>query len=108
MAATQRRNRRGCQTAGRKVIMSAIHVYCANDQPATRYFVDMSTLENGVIKPNGFWSRARARHQLYARCCKRRRYAKNLVAHVYYDGTWFYCRKGKGCKVLPKGHRHGS
>lgn len=30
--------------------------------------------------------------------CNKRRRAANLIAHVYYDGTWSYCRKGEGCK----------
>jgi len=31
--------------------------------------------------------------------CDRRRIAANLIAHAYYDGTYFYCRRGTGCKA---------
>ena len=71
-----------------------LHIFRANDQPATKFSIVIDT-------PKGerrLWSRYAARCPLPARCCKRRRIAKNLIAHVYYDGTWFYCRPGKGCK----------
>jgi len=69
-----------------------LHIFRARSQPATRFQYDMG---NGLV----FRTRYRRRRQLWANCCERRRYAANLVAHVYYDGTWFYCRPDKGCKA---------
>ena len=68
-----------------------VHVFRAKDQPATRYVVDMGDGDR-------FTMRCRRRTQLPAFCCKQRRYAANLIAHAYYDGTYFFCRQGKGCK----------
>lgn len=69
-----------------------LHVYRANGQPATRFFIE---LDNG----RKLWTNFKPRTQLPAMCCKQKRIAANLVAHVYYDGTWFYCRPGCGCKA---------
>lgn len=67
-----------------------MHVFSAEPQPATRFVVVAGDRRHWITNP--------ARRQLFAACCKRSRIAKNLVAHVYYDGTWLYCKKGKGCK----------
>jgi len=67
-----------------------IHVFRANDQPATRFAIDLGGTR--------LWTRFRRRTPLPCFKCKRRRWAANLVAHVYYDGTYFYCRPGKGCR----------
>ncbi len=67
-----------------------LHVFRAKSQPATRYRVDFGNFSSTT--------RHKRRTQLWANCCKRRRYAAYLVAHVYYDGIWFYCRPSRGCK----------
>jgi len=69
----------------------SLHIYRAKDQPATRYVVDYDP-----IKP--FTIRNPKRRTLRAHCCRKRRIAANLIARVYYDGTYFFCRKGKGCR----------
>lgn len=76
-----------------------LHVWRAKDQPATRFFIDLSTFENGSVKSQGFWETHPGNRLLRTMCCKKRRPARNLVAHSYFDGTWFYCVKGKGCKA---------
>ena len=80
------------------LVRSQLHIHVAMSQPATRYRVDLSTIVAGEVKPRGFWCKNPGGRLLFAMCCKKRRPAKNLVAHSYYDGTWFYCRPGKGCK----------
>ena len=70
--------------------MANVHIFRARSQPATRFKTDFGSFIA--------WTRYKHRTQLWASCCKRRRYAQNLFAHDYYDGTWFYCRPGKGCK----------
>lgn len=72
-----------------------LHIYRANDQPATRYklVLDMPSGTKTI------WMRSKQRTLFYCRMCRKKRWAGNLIAHVYYDGTWFYCRPGKGCKA---------
>ncbi len=67
-----------------------LHIYRAKNQPATRFKTDFGSFVA--------WTRYKRRTQLWANCCKKRRYATYLFAHVYYDGVWFYCRPGRGCK----------
>lgn len=70
-----------------------LHVYRARNQPATRYRVELA--------PNdGVWIRSKPRALLPCFDCRKKHYAKNLLVHVYYDGTYFFCRPGKGCKVV--------
>lgn len=71
----------------------SLHIFRAKDQPATRFCLNL-------FAPDGkrLWIKNPRNRLLHANCCKKRRPAKNLVAHVYYDGTWLYCRRGKGCK----------
>ena len=68
----------------------SLHIFRARDQPATRYKVDFGNFSTTIQN--------RRRTQIWARCCKRKRWATYLVAHVYYDGIWYYCRRGRGCK----------
>jgi len=71
-----------------------IHVYRAKDQPATRFVVwlDMPKGRKKLIITN------RRRKILFCSTCKQKRWAGNLTAHVYYDGTYYFCKPGKGCK----------
>ena len=76
-----------------------LHIYQAEDQPATRYWVDLSTMKNGRVKRDGFWVRCKSRAlRPCSKCCKKR-WACNMIAHVYYDGAYFFCKRGKGCRV---------
>ena len=68
-----------------------LHIYRAKLQPATRFVDDC----DGIHR---FTSIYHARRQLPAFCCGKRRWASHLLAAVYYDGTYFYCQKGTGCK----------
>jgi hypothetical protein len=72
----------------------SFHIYRAVDQPATRYAI--------ALLDRNHWVKNPPNRLLPTSCCKvrrkpARRPAKNLIAHVYYDGTYFFCRKGKGC-----------
>ena len=71
--------------------MSNVHIFTAdNSQPATR-FVDRAD-----AMP--IWFRLPKRKLLYAECCKRRRWAGNLRAQVFWDYVRFECAPGHGCK----------
>jgi hypothetical protein len=72
-----------------------LHIFRANAQPATKFSVEIDTPKG----PRKLWTRFAARRTLPARCCSKRRIADNLIAHVYYDGVWFHCRRGKGCNA---------
>jgi len=71
--------------------MSTLHLYRAGEQPATRYRVGLNTR-------SPFWVTCHPRTQLWAMCCKRRRYARGLVVQVYYDAIYQWCKPGHGCK----------
>lgn len=70
-----------------------LHIFRATGQPATR-FTNPHLNEPGKRK---HWYRYSPRTQFWCWKCDRRRWAKSLVVHVYYDSTRFYCRKGHGC-----------
>jgi hypothetical protein len=58
-----------------------VHIYRARDQPATRQVIGL---------------RPHQRVQCFT--CRRLRLAKNAIAHVYYDGTYYFCRDREDCK----------
>lgn len=68
-----------------------VHIYRAARQPATRFTV--------FIGDHTFIVQHRRRTLIQCFSCRRRRRAANLFAQVYYDGTYFYCKPGKGCKA---------
>lgn len=68
------------------------HIHHATEQPATRF-----AIEAGGTRRT--WIKFPARHPLWCRKCRRKRWAANLTAQVYYDGTYFSCKPGKGCKA---------
>lgn len=63
-----------------------MHIFKSRDQKATSY------------KSNGFKIIFKDRKLLWCNNCKIKRWAKNLLVHSYYDGDYFFCKKGKGCK----------
>lgn len=71
--------------------MTRVHVHRAKDQPATRYVVELGDHRFTVIN--------RRRTMLPCFRCRRKRRAANLFVHAYYDGTYFFCKPGKGCKA---------
>jgi hypothetical protein len=73
--------------------VTTIHIFTAEHQPATRYFVDVSP----DVEP--FTVRNKPRSLIVASCCAQRRWAKHLTVQVFYDESDFYCRQGKGCKA---------
>lgn len=75
--------------------VSNVHIFRAKDQPATRYSY---TLDIGK-RVETHWITNRRRKVLFCFTCKQRRWACNLTAHVYYDGVYYFCKKGKGCKA---------
>lgn len=74
----------------------SVHLFTAASQPATR-FTNPHLSEPG--KRRRFYQFNR-RAQLWCWRCDKRRWAANLVVHVYYDSTRFYCRDGRGCRVM--------
>lgn len=69
----------------------SLHIFRANDQEAVRHRVHI-----GDLKPR--WCTIPPYKRLWAFCCAERRLAKNLIIHVYYDGDYFFCKAGMGCK----------
>jgi len=67
--------------------MTTLHIYAAKAQPATRY-TDM-TMGDPIVFKNP------PRKLIRCHACGKLKWAKNLTAHVYYDGTNFYCRYKK-------------
>lgn len=67
---------------------SNIHIYRADNQPATR-FRDCGT---------GFIMKSRKRELARAYCCNKLRRMGNLWVQSFYDDTRFFCKKGKGCE----------
>lgn len=66
----------------RQASMSAVHIYTAPLQPLTM-FVDPFIGPPAVT--------CSARRLYYCHECGRRRWAKNLVIQVFYDGSRIYC-----------------
>lgn len=67
-----------------------LHIYTASIQPATSYVDDCG----GVIFRGGFLPEKK----IYARCCGKKRSAKNCVVQCFYDGMNIWCAEGSGCK----------
>ena len=76
-----------------------VHLYTAPAQPATK-FRDTHTVSGRAL----VFTTPRYR-LLWTSCCRKRRPAKNLLVHVYYDEMRYVCRPGKGCRVPAQRHR---
>jgi len=74
-----------------------IHIYRADEQPATR-FVDRNPPKPIVFRchPRKLW---------WTDCCRRRRWAKYVRVQVYYDAIHRFCADGHGCRSVspPRG-----
>ena len=70
--------------------MTAVHIYTAKSQPATRF-----TDDNGDTPMSFWWP---ANRLLWCGCCRKLRPAKNVVVQCYYDGINCWCAPDKGCK----------
>ena len=68
-----------------------LHIFTVRKQPATRYHLD-------PLGDGGFWIRHAKRCQIRTVCCRKLRWAQNLFAQPYYDGTYYSCRPGCGCR----------
>lgn len=68
-----------------------VHVYWREHQPATRFVVEAGEHRHT------FQYRRRATAQ--ASCCGKRRWLAYLTVQVYYDGHYYWCRDGRGCKA---------
>jgi hypothetical protein len=64
--------------------MSAVHIYTTPSQPATRFVFDAWSHGPVVTEYS-------PRKLIQCWNCKRRRWAKNLIAKPYYDCTQFFC-----------------
>ena len=64
----------------------SVHVFTERDQAATDY------LDCNLEPPMRFTHSPRQR--LWCWTCHRERWAKNMIVHVYYDSTRFFCREG--------------
>jgi len=69
-----------------------IHIHTAPMQPATRFVIHVR--ENG----RRIWCRCSPRSLHRCSRCGRRRWAKNLLVQVFYDGIYHYCRNRDGCE----------
>ena len=67
-----------------------LHIYTANHQPAIKY------IDNTFEQPYEYTNKPNC--LIYARCCAKKRPAKNLVVQCYYADTLHWCADGKGCK----------
>ena len=70
--------------------MSALHLYRADDQPATRY------VDRHMEPPLTFT--CRRRRLWWTDCCRRRRWAAYVRVQVYYDTIYRICASGYGCR----------
>lgn len=70
--------------------MTTLHIHRARFQPATCYRV------GGIEEAH--WVEHPARRTLRTFCCRRKRIAANLNVQSYYDGDYFTCKPGTGCK----------
>ena len=68
-----------------------VHIFRARDQSATNFVIDVDGLPPKRL-------RTPRNRLLWTMCCDKRRPAKNLIVHVYYDGIYYFCKAGKGCK----------
>ena len=68
----------------------AVHLYRATPQRATRYRVQLDATSIIIRNPK--------RRPLQTVCCRKRRIAGNLNVQVYYDGHYYSCRPGTGCR----------
>ena len=64
-----------------------VHIYRAEPQPATRWELYIGEDRPPIVVEN------KPHTLLWCSACYRRRRAKDMVAHVYYDGTNYYCRE---------------
>lgn len=70
----------------------SVHIFRAGEQEATRFKVYLDFDKSPHIV------RRKPRSLIFARCCRKKRWAKNCVVQVYYDDVYTFCKKGKGCK----------
>lgn len=63
-----------------------VHIYRANEQPATRWKIDMGPGKRPLVVKNAPGRLLQCSH------CYRIRRARNMVAYVYYDSTDYVCR----------------
>lgn len=70
--------------------MTTVHIYRERDQPATCW--------HDYHSGKRMTFRVPANRLLWCWHCNKRRPAKNLVVHAYYDCTMFFCAIGKGCR----------
>lgn len=68
------------------------HIFTASMQPATNF------VDRNCEKPMRFRCKPQSRKFTY--CCRKKRFARNLTVQVFYDSIRFWCRDGKGCKIL--------
>ena len=66
-----------------------VHVWRADPQPATRWFV---WLDNRRL-----WTRWSPFKRLRCYECGRRRIARNLIVHAYYDEVRVFCKPDLQC-----------
>ena len=68
-------------------ISDKVHIYRADDQPATRF--ELPAFDVGK-KPHVITNKPG--RLLQCGSCYRKRRAKNMIAHAYYDGINYFCR----------------
>jgi len=69
-----------------------VHLYRAPFRSALRYRVELGD-------GRGITIRNPRRRPIRTVCCRKRRIAANLNVQVYYDGCYFSCKPGTGCRT---------
>lgn len=82
--------------------MTLVHIYRTHAQPAIRWTLDMGEGKPPLVMTNG------ANRLLWCEACGRRRRARDMVAHAYYDHTSYFCREKEygRAPVFPFEYRH--
>jgi hypothetical protein len=70
--------------------VSAVHLYTTKNQPATYYRFSWGSGFVTMLNP--------PRRLLRCQKCNKRRWAAHCVVQTYYDGTYYWCAPGHGCK----------
>jgi hypothetical protein len=73
-----------------------VHIYVAPKQDATHYVLDVGPTHIMHFRNS-------PRRQMQCFNCGERRYARNLVAQAYFDGTYFFCKDKELCEDLRRG-----
>jgi hypothetical protein len=66
-----------------------LHIYTSPMQPLTKYVDHTFDPPWECSTPGG--------RLVYCECCRKRRFARDVVIQCYYDGARLWCAPGRGC-----------